>query len=204
MLESMVRAATPTRAEASDVVNAVFDGSSVVMLSGETATGSDPVNVVATMARLCEGADANFDTEGWRRMVSRLRVADPDVNGGSVRRITDTMTDAAWRVASELRANAILCLTRTGFTVRAVARYRPRTPILAFTPDERVSRQLSVSWGATPMQLTHFGDNEDMTSEAVQAAKDAGHIRAGDIVVVLAGVHGRSHTPDVLRVIKVT
>jgi pyruvate kinase len=204
MLESMVRAPSPTRAEASDVANAVFDGSSAVMLSGETATGSDPVNVVATMARLCARADANFDVESWTRLVSRLRIADPDNGDGRYRRITDTMTDAAWRVAQEVGANAILCLTRTGFTVRAIARYRPRTPILGFTPDERVRRQLSMSWGATPMSLSQFADNEEMVREAMGTARAAGHVRTGDIVVVLAGIDGRSRTTDVLRVVQVT
>ena len=204
MLESMVRAATPTRAEASDVANAVFDGSSAVMLSGETATGSDPVNVIATMARLCARADANFDVDNWTRMVSRLSVEDPDSGHGHNRRVTDTMTDAAWRVAQELDAKAILCLTRTGFTVRAIARYRPRTPILGFTPDERVRQQLSISWGATPLTLSAFADNEEMVREAVQAARDGGHVRTGDLVVVLAGIDGRSSNTDVLRVIRVT
>jgi pyruvate kinase len=204
MLESMVRAPSPTRAEASDVANAVFDGSSAVMLSGETATGADPVNVVATMARLCARADANFDVDSWTRLVSRLRISDPDNGDGRYRRITDTMTDAAWRVAQEVGANAILCLTRTGFTVRAIARYRPRTPILGFTPDERVRRQLSMSWGATPMSLSQFADNEEMVREAMGTARSGGHVRPGDIVVVLAGIDGRSRTTDVLRVVQVT
>ncbi len=204
MLESMVRAATPTRAEASDVANAVFDGSSAVMLSGETATGSDPVNVIATMARLCARADANFDTENWTRMVTRLRVEEPRNGDAHNARVTDIMTDAAWRAARELGAKAILCLTRTGFNVRAIARYRPRMPILGFAPDERVRQQLSISWGATPITLSGFADNEEMVREAVQTARDLGHVRTGDIVVVLAGIDGRSRTTDVLRVITVT
>jgi pyruvate kinase len=204
MLESMSHAATPTRAEASDVANAVFDGSSAVMLSGETATGTDPVNVVATMARLCARADANFDVEGWTRLVTRLRVNDPQNSDGRYRRITDTMTDAAWRVAQELGANAILCLTRSGFTVRAIARYRPQVPILGFTPDERVLRQLAISWGATALPLSGFADNEEMVREAVTTARDRGLVRTGDIVVVLAGIDGHSRTTDVLRVLQVT
>jgi len=204
MLESMAHAATPTRAEASDVANAVFDGSSAVMLSGETATGTDPVNVVATMARLCARADANFDVESWTRLVTRLRVNDPQNSDGRYRRITDTMTDAAWRVAQELGANAILCLTRSGFTVRAIARYRPQVPILGFTPDERVLRQLAISWGATALPLSGFADNEEMVREAVTTARDRGLVRTGDIVVVLAGIDGHSRTTDVLRVVQVT
>jgi pyruvate kinase len=198
-----VHAATPTRAEASDVANAVFDGSSAVMLSGETATGADPVNVIATMARLCARADANFDVENWTRMVSRLSVVDPNSGHGHNRRVTDTMTDAAWRVAQELDAKAILCLTSTGFTVRAIARYRPRTPILGLTTDERVRRQLSISWGATPLTLSAATDHEEVR-EAVQVARDGGHVRTGDLVVVLAGVDGRSGSTNVLRVIRVT
>ncbi len=203
MLESMVRAAAPTRAEASDVANAVFDGSSAVMLSGETATGRDPVNVVATMARLCARADANFDVENWTRMVTRLIVEDPESGHGHKRRVTDTMTDAAWRVAQELDATAIVCLTRSGFTVRAVARYRPRTPILGFTPDERVRQQLSISWGAIPLTLSAFADNEQMVRDALTAARDGGHVKSGDLVVVLAGIDERAASTDVLRVIRV-
>lgn len=204
MLESMVTAATPTRAEASDVANAIFDGSSAVMLSGETATGSDPVNVVATMARLCARADENFDVEGWNRMVTRLR-GERRTNGvHSDARITDTMTSAAWSVAEQISANAILCLTRTGFTVRSIARSRPSIPILGFTPDERVQRQLAISWGATPVALSGFADNETMVREAVQSARDQGFVRAGDVAVVLAGVDGSSRTTDTLRVVHVT
>ncbi|HWH15062.1 MAG TPA: pyruvate kinase [Miltoncostaeaceae bacterium] len=204
MLESMVQAATPTRAEASDVANAVFDGSSAVMLSGETAVGADPVNVVATMARLCARADAAFDTESWTRLVGRLVVRDPDEVVGRDQRVTDTMTDAAWRVAQRLGADAILCLTRSGFTVRAIARHRPQVPILGFSPDERVRRQLSVSWGATPMPLSRFAGNEEMVREALRTAVAEGHVRSRDIVVVLAGMDGGSRTTDVLRVIHVT
>ena len=174
------------------------------MLSGETATGSDPVNVIATMARLCARADSNFDVENWTRMVTRLIVEDPDSGHGHNRRVTDTMTDAAWRVAQEIDAKAILCITRTGFTVRAIARYRPRTQILGFTSDERVRHQLSISWGATPLTLSAFTDNDTMVREALQSARDGGHVRAGDLVVVLAANDGRSTTTDVLRVIRVT
>ncbi len=204
MLESMVTAATPTRAEASDVANAVFDGSSAVMLSGETAVGADPVNVVATMARLCGRADENFDVEGWNRMVTRLRASKTSTGTEHDHSVTDTMTNAAWTVAEQLGAKAILCLTRTGFTVRSIARFRPATPILGFTPDERVRHQLSISWGATPVSLSGFADNEAMVKEAVQTARDEGHVRPGDVVVVLAGVDGQSRTTDVLRVVHIT
>ncbi len=202
MLDSMAHAPTPTRAEATDVANAVFDGSSVVMLSGETAVGDDPVNVVATMARLCERADENFDARAWMRLVAPLRV-DAGTDSPLSRRITDTMTSAATRVAETLGASAILCLTRSGLTVRAIARFRPVAPILGFSTDERVRRQLSISWGATPVRISRFADNEAMVREAVHTARADGHVRPGDIVVVLAGVDQSSPATDVLRVVTV-
>jgi len=88
--------------------------------------------------------------------------------------------------------------------VRAIARYRPQVPILGFTPDHRVRQQLSISWGATPLPLSAFAENEDMVQEAVTTARDFGMVRTGDIVVVLAGIDGRSRTTDVLRVMQVT
>ena len=203
MLESMIHAATPTRAEASDVANAVFDGSSAVMLSGETAVGTDPVNVVQTMARLASRADNNFDYSGWVRKLVELR---EDSNGtpASERLVTDVMTGAAWQAATELGAAAILCISRSGFTVRAIARHRPSAKILGFSPDERTLHQLSISWGSTPLPLSRFAPNEEMVAEAVQIAKAQGHVRAGDTVVVLAGSDGKSASTDVLRVLQVS
>lgn len=204
MLESMVHAATPTRAEATDVANAVFDGSSVVMLSGETAIGVDPVNVIATMARLCARADQSFDAKAWMRLVAPMSAWDGvEAPRAQDRQVTATMTSAATRVAENLDARAILCLTRTGRTVRAMARFRPGPPIFGFSPDERVRRQLSISWGATPLGITGFGDNDSMVREAVAIAQRDGHVRSGDVVVVLAGVDAASRATDVLRVVRV-
>ncbi len=204
MLESMVHAPTPTRAEATDVTNAVFDGSSVVMLSGETAVGSDPVNVIATMARLCERADHGFDSQAWARLVAPLRTAEVGhAHGDDERAVTDAMTSAATRVAASVDATALICLTRSGFTVRAMARFRPTQPILGFSPDARVRQQLSVSWGTTPLALSGFDDNDIMVREALDLARREGHVRTGDNVVVLAGTNALSPTTDVLRVVRV-
>ncbi|MFN0028923.1 MAG: pyruvate kinase [Acidimicrobiales bacterium] len=201
MLESMIYAATPTRAEASDVANAVFDGSSAVMLSGETAIGHDPANVVRTMSRLAARADANFDYAGWSRQLAAMRMNEPSAHD---RRVTDALTMAAGRVARDLDCAAILCITRSGFTVRAMARFRPDAKILGFSPDERTINQLTLSWGATPLPLTQFASNEEMVQEAVAVAKTQGHIRSGDMVAVLAGTDARSRATDVLRVIHVS
>jgi pyruvate kinase len=200
MLESMVYAATPTRAEASDVANAVFDGSSAVMLSGETAIGHDPANVVRTMARLAARADANFDYNAWGRQLWQLHMNEP---GALDRRVTDALTMAAARVSRDLGCAAILCLTRSGFTARAMARFRPDAKILAFSPDERTINQLTLSWGAVPLPLTQFASNDEMVTEAVAVAKAQGHVRPGDVVTVLAGTDARSRATDVLRVIHV-
>jgi pyruvate kinase len=203
MLESMIHAPTPTRAEASDVANAIFDGSSAVMLSGETAIGDDPVNVVRTMSRLAARADANFDYEAWALKVAQLRRASASPDDGADRRLTDTMTGVAWRAATELGANAILAISRSGFTVRAIARFRPTAKILGFSPDERTRHQLSISWGATPLPLSRFAANDEMVAEALQVAKAQGHLRTGDVVMVLAGTDARSKAPDVLKVVYV-
>ncbi len=184
MLESMVSAPSPTRAETSDIANAVFDGSSAVMLSGETAIGHDPTLAVATMARIAERADEEFDYDGWAAKVQRLheslRSSTDDV-------VTNSMTNAAWRAASESGASSIICVTRTGFTVRSIARYRPRSPILGFSTDPRTLRQLTLSWGATPLQLDGAFDIHRQVAEAIETAKAQGLVRTDDLVAVLSG-----------------
>ena len=200
MLESMVHAATPTRAEVTDVANAVFDGTSVVMLSRETAIGHDPVLTVRTMADTARRADEELDYDGWAPHLTELvRTEEGDADA----RVTDTMTMAAWRVASEMNADAILCMSRTGFTVRAMARFRPETKILGFSPDERTVRQLTMSWGAQPMIVEQRGSNEAMVRAIVRSAREHGHVRSGDTVVVLAGSDDRSRATDVLRLVRV-
>ena len=201
MLESMVYAATPTRAEASDVANAVFDGSSAVMLSGETAIGEDPVNVVGAMARIASRADHNFDYAGWSEDLLNLRMDEPSALD---RRLTDALTMAAGRVSNDLGCAAIMCITRSGFTARAMARFRPEAKILAFSPDERTINQLTLSWGAIPLPLSEFAPNEVMVNEAIGVAKARGHLRPGDVVTVIAGTDARASATDVLRVVHVS
>jgi pyruvate kinase len=200
MLESMIHAGSPTRAEVTDIANAVFDGTSVVMLSGETAIGHDPVLTVRTMADIARRADEEFDHDGWAPHLTELVHTE---EGDADARVTDTMTMAAWRVATEMDADAILCMSRTGFTVRAMARFRPKTKILGFSPDERTVRQLTMSWGATPLILEQRGSNEAMVRAAIRNAREGGHVRSGDTVVVLAGSDDRSRATDVLRLVRV-
>ncbi|NLV55181.1 MAG: pyruvate kinase [Acidimicrobiales bacterium] len=184
MLESMVSAPSPTRAETSDIANAVFDGSSAVMLSGETAIGHDPTLAVATMARIARRADEEFDDDAWAEKVERLNKGR---EGSTDDIVTNSMSFAAFRAASEAGASSIICITRTGFTVRAIARFRPRVPILGFTTDERTRRQLTLSWGATPMAMPGGLDPARQVSTAVELAQAAGQVRSGDLVAVLSG-----------------
>jgi pyruvate kinase len=200
MLESMITAPAPTRAEASDVANAVFDGTSAVMLSGETAVGHDPAHVVATMARIATRADHEFDYGGWAHQIRRERLSEPLSIDAAV---TDVMTMATWRAAAEIGAKAIICISRSGFTVRAIARFRPEAPILAFSPDPRTVNQLTMSWGATPMLIDRIEDNNSTVLRALEQAKVAGHLRAGDVVAVLAGSSATVGATDTLRMVRV-
>jgi pyruvate kinase len=200
MFESMITSPAPTRAEVSDVANAIFDGSSAVMLSAETAVGHDPVAAVATMARVAERADAEFDYDAWARRIRLLRTGAVG-DGGA--RITDAMTAATWRAATEMGVAALLCISESGFTVRSIARFRPRMPIIGFSPQERTSRQLTLSWGTVPVHVHHHVDNLATMDELILAARDGGHVRTGDIVAVLAGAGGNSRSTDVLRLARV-
>ncbi len=170
MLESMITAPSPTRAEASDVANAVFDGTSAVMLSGETAVGKDPAHVVATMASIAARADQEFNYEGWAHTIRRDRLSEPQSLDAAV---TDVMTMATWRAASEMGVRTIICISRSGFTVRAIARFRPKAKILGFSPEERTCRQLSMSWGAEPILIDRIDDNDSTVLRAVAQAKSS-------------------------------
>jgi pyruvate kinase len=201
MLESMITAPIPTRAEASDIANAVFDGTSAVMLSGETAIGRDPVNAVATMARIAEKADERFDYSTWSRNITSIRRrSGTDPEG---QRTTDALTTAAGRVATELGAAAVLCLSASGFTVRSVARFRPQMPILGMTYSERTAAQLALSWGTRPLIFHERGTPAETVSEAIETARGVGAVRSGDLVVVVSGQSGVGHATDTLRAIRV-
>jgi pyruvate kinase len=200
MLDSMIDHTTPTRAEASDIANAVFDGTSAVMLSAETAVGRYPVECVETMARIAERADDAFDFARWVETVAHLRQHAAQAPREA---ITDAMTMAACRVATELEAAAIVCISGSGYTVRATARFRPEAPILGLSADPRTVRQLTLSWGVQPLLIAPEWSYEYRVSRAIAAARDAGRVRNGDLVVVLAGLRSDSRATDVLRCLRV-
>ena len=183
MLETMITAPAPTRAETNDVANAVWDGTSAVMLSGETAVGVDPVNVVRTMGRIARKADEVFDHSAWANNVTERRMTE----SGSGREVTDAMTFAAWRAVREIDVAAILCISGTGFTVRQMARFRPECPILGASTDAATTQQLTLSWGTIPITLTNGGSSEAMVREALEKATNGGLIRSGEKIAILSG-----------------
>jgi pyruvate kinase len=201
MLESMVHSALPTRAEASDVANSVFDGTDAVMLSGETAIGHDPELAVRTMARIVERAEQEADYLAWGGRLGKLQRA-AEVREALA--ITAAITHAAWQVAVEIGAAAILCCTRSGLTARAMARFRPPCPVLGFSPDEDVVRSLALSWGITPVATEWYGTADEIVWYAVERAVRLGVATTGDTVVVIAGAPTEDVTSsDALRVVRV-
>jgi pyruvate kinase len=200
MLESMTTALVPTRAEVTDVANAVLDGTSAVMLSGETAIGIDPVLVVSTMARIVMRAERDFDYVNWGASLGVQEVAGDQ----PLRRITAAITGAAWRAALEEDAAAIIACTQSGATARAISRFRPSMPIVAVTPNERVARQLSMSWGVETLLSEGSADTDEDIWRAVQQALQAGYVTPGDIVVVLAGSpYEQNPVADTMRIVRV-
>jgi pyruvate kinase len=197
MLESMVNSPSPTRAEVSDVANAVFDGTDAVMLSAETAIGADPVNVITTMARIAQRAEQDCDYAQWAGRLSRS-LAEDDMHD-----VTTAMTHAAWQAAIDGGAVAILCCTRSGFTARAMARFRPTADLVSLSPDARTCRQLTLSWGVTPYGVDEYRSTDEMVWFAVETAVEHGIAAPGELVAVLAGApdSAEGHT-DVLRLVR--
>ncbi len=185
MLESMMQHSVPTRAEASDVANAILDGSDAVMLSGETAIGPFPVEAVAVMARIANIVDPHVES------FTVIDVSDA----------TDAIATATHRIAEELGAVAIFALTQSGYTARMLARIRPHVQLLAVTPDKSVWRRLALSWGTVPLLATGETDTDMALREAVALAKGAGHVKDGDTVVFTAGMpFGVGGTTNLIRI----
>ena len=201
MLESMINSPVPTRAEVTDVANAVFDGTSAVMLSAETAIGIDPVNAVATMARIARRADREFDSYQWGR---HLPAQNFGAEGAIGSRITAAIGAAAWRAAVDERAAVIVACTNSGATARAIARFRPAAPIVAATPHPDTARQLTVSWGVDTVLVPQAKTTDEAVGYGVQAVRAGGYVKPGDVVVVLAGsLHDPEPVTDTLRLVRI-
>ena len=192
MLDSMVDSPRPTRAEVSDVANAIFDGTDAVMLSNETAVGQFPVESVATMARIA----LRTEKEQFKRVTEEFNKSHT---------IPNAISQAVGQISSQLRAAAIMTLTRTGATARNVSKFRPKAPILAITPLVDVSRQLQLVWGVTPLLVMDSNSSEETFQSATNVAQEKSLLRDGDLVVMTAGtIQGVSGSTDFIKVEVVT
>ena len=195
MLESMVHNPRPTRAEITDVANAIYDGTSATMLSGETASGKYPVEAVKTMARIAERAENDID---YRKRFLERSMAE------SSETITDAISHATCLIALNMHAAAIVTVTKSGTTAKMISRFRPNMPIIACTPDASTYRQLSLSWGVTPVLIGEERITDVLFEHAVDASVDTGIISKGDLVVLTAGVPlSISGTTNLIKVVHV-
>ncbi len=193
MLASMEQNPKPTRAEASDVANAILDGTSAVMLSGETAVGRYPVEAVRIMSAIALRAEASLREYGY------LQKIQPD----PANIITEAVGQSAVRMAEQLNAAAIFSLTETGFTARLISKHRPESPILAVTRSRLVVRRLAMNWGVIPVLYGEAGDDESKMAFACQRGKELGYVRPGDIVVATCGHQQQAGGTDLIRVMTV-
>ncbi|WP_254546352.1 pyruvate kinase [Halomarina pelagica] len=193
MLDSMVHARRPTRAEASDVANAVLDGTDAVMLSAETAVGDHPVRVVETMRTIVEEVEASEEYADLRE--GRV----PRAGATSA----DSLARAARFLARDVGASAVVVASESGYTALKTAKYRPQVPVVAATPEERVRRRLALSWGVRPVHVDRVADAEAIVRQAVDAALGTGAAESGDTVVVLSGMMTDVEGTDTANMLKV-
>ena len=199
MLESMVTAPSPTRAEASDVANAVVDGSDALMLSAETAIGRDPALAVETMAEIAAR------TEEFEDQLGVYEQGHGERRAPSAKAVTVAMAHGALRAAVELDLAAIVCCTRAGTTATAMAALRPKCRLIGASPSPATVRQLTLSWGVEPLLVAEYGTTDDMVWCVVEAAVRRGLVQHGDSIAVLAGAPDTSPgRTDVLRVVAVS
>lgn len=192
MLDSMIKNPRPTRAEATDVANAIYDGTSAIMLSGETANGLYPVESVRTMARIAERTESDIN------YIHRFSQRNQDRGSD----ITNAISHATCTTAHDLGAKAIVTVTKSGRTAREISKFRPLSPIVAFSMSPKVCRQMNLSWGVYPLILGEKASTDELFADAVERAKEAGYVNDGDIVVITAGVPlGVSGTTNLLKVV---
>jgi pyruvate kinase len=193
MLASMENNPKPTRAEASDVANAILDGSSAVMLSGESAMGDYPVEAVKTMAMLAVRTEASLREYGY---LQHILPHPSNV-------VTEAVSHAAVQMADQLKAAAIISLTESGFTSRLVSKHRPECPILAVTSSPRVVRRLCMNWGVAPIEFPTTGTDDAKISHCLHIALERGIVKPGDVVVATSGSTQLAGGTNLIRVLTV-
>jgi pyruvate kinase len=191
MLDSMQKSPRPTRAEASDVANAVFDGSDALMLSGETAAGNYPLESVRMMDRIICEAEASVTDQLRPTRFSEIQ-------------ISEAIAEAICHAAEELRMRLIAVFTETGFSARLVSKYRPRVPIVAFTPNPETRRRLSLLWGVTPRRIAHVRQVDELAKAAEHRLREERLVKKGDVVGMIAGTPiGARGTTNLMRLIRI-
>ena len=179
MLESMTTSPMPTRAEITDVANAVFDGTSAVMLSGETAAGKYPVEAVETMSKIAKQAEDDLIKMHARNMVwHEMDAMD----------VTNAVGHAACTLAKDIKAESLMAITKTGYTARRMSKFRPATPIIGATPYEKTYHQLALIWGVIPLKVDYSKDVEELFNDCAKRAREQELIKPGDHMVISAGV----------------
>ncbi len=191
MLESMVNNPRPTRAEATDVANAIYDGTSAIMLSGETAAGKYPALALKTMTLIAERAE---DDINYISRFQKWTVKEP-------RDVTNAISHATCTTAHDLGAAAIMTATKTGQTARMISKFRPNCPIICGTPSEKVMRQMNLSWGVIPIKIKEVLNSDNLFDHLVSVASEKGLVKNSDVIVITAGVPlGISGTTNMLKV----
>ena len=192
MLDSMMKNPRPTRAESTDVANAIYDGTSAIMLSGETAAGKYPVEALLTMAKIAERTESDINyAGGFKDSVSKTGNDD----------VTGAISHATVTTAIDLNAKAIITVTKGGGTARQISKHRPPCPIIGCSPDKKVVRQLNLSWGVYPLLIPEKTSTDELFECSTKAAEAAGLIQSGDLTVITAGVPiGVSGTTNLLKV----
>ncbi len=191
MLDSMMKNPRPTRAETTDVANAIYDGTSAIMLSGETAAGKHPIEAVKTMAKIAEVTEQDIDYKEQFRKTVHTDLCN----------VTDAISHATCAAAHDLDATAIVTVTKSGTTARMISKYRPQVDILGCSPSKKTVRQMNMSWGITPLLVEEKTSSDELFSHAISAAHNAGRLKDGDLAVITAGVPiGKSGTTNMIRI----
>ena len=195
MLASMESNPKPTRAEASDVANAILDGTSAVMLSGETAVGQYPVEAIATMSAIALRAEASLQDYGFLQTIKKTETE----------KVAEAIGQAAAHLAEQLQAAAIMTLTSSGFTARLISRHRPESIILAVTSSAAVARRLAMNWGVMPLLFDedNAGSDEARTAFGCRRARELDFLKPEDLVVVTHGTHQGVGSTDLIRVVEI-
>ena len=190
MLDSMMRNPRPTRAEVTDVANAIYDGTDAIMLSGETAAGKYPIEAVKTMATIAKRTEESLK---YNELLKKKKLEEITV--------TNAISYATCTTSADLNAKAIITFTTSGHTARMVSKFRPQCPIIATTEDEGVMRRLALVWGVYPIKTSHVGSTDDVFASSIASAKEKNYLENDDLVVITAGVpYGISGTTNLIKV----